>query len=217
MLVPVFFMFYKHQRSLARFDRNLASFQQNRDEQALRIAQLAREAPEDLTRAERAAVEGKIAWRKSVAMWQTSKKHGAGSVNSHGWPKPDCGEMPSPSRQNGSPSSTVHERYLEMAVSTQRDVPPRGELRRNADAATATQSRYFHIGFGNSDQAGKRQDEQAVEIPLRDLASKHGLATSVGAVEINIDLSTKVNPATSIRPVNIPCRPTLVTEGNSQS
>ena len=120
MLVPVFFMFYKHQRSLARFDRNLASFQQNRDEQALRIAQLAREAPEDLTRAERAAVEGKIAWRKSVAMWQTSKKHGAGSVNSHGWPKPDCGEMPSPSRQNGSPSSTVHERYLEMAVSTQR-------------------------------------------------------------------------------------------------
>lgn len=217
MLVPVFFMFYKHQRSLARFNRNLAFIQAKRDEQALRIAQLAREAPEKLTRAERAAVEGKMAWRKSVARWQATKKHGEGSVYSNGWSTPDSGEMPSPNRQNGSPSSIVHGRYLEMAVSIQRDLPPSGELRRDVDAAAATESRFFHIGLGNSEQASKQQDEQATGIPLQDLASKDGLGTSAGAVAMSIDLGAKVNPATSIRPVKIPQRPTIVTDGKSQS
>lgn len=73
MLVPSFILYYNSRRSAADLETALSVAQQKRREDALRIMRLAETAPEQLTRAEKAVVEGKIAWRESVSNWRTSR------------------------------------------------------------------------------------------------------------------------------------------------
>jgi hypothetical protein len=73
MVVPSFILYYNSRRSAADLETALSVAQQKRREDALRMMRLAETAPEQLTRAEKAVVEGKIAWRESVSNWRTSR------------------------------------------------------------------------------------------------------------------------------------------------
>ncbi|KAI5454741.1 hypothetical protein NCC49_003627 [Naganishia albida] len=82
MLVPSFIMWYKSHRRAAALETALSVAQQTRREDALRVMRLAETAPEKLTRAQRAAIEGKIAWRESVSSWRSGSKTPSKSVAS---------------------------------------------------------------------------------------------------------------------------------------
>lgn len=197
MLVPVFAMYYKHRCNNSRFNSNLATIQARRRDEAIRVLQLAQESPERLTRAERAAINGKIAWRKSVASWQVAKRDG--SIDSSSWSAPGSGEIPSPKRETASMNSLDSRRNLELAIPTTPPLPPFRDDERAVDATTFTQCR------------------KTETIPLQNLASSHGLAAAAGVKDMGTVLRGNENPATHLPSAAEPRRPSIVTSGTCQS
>jgi hypothetical protein len=211
MLVPVFAMYYRSRRIISAYNRNLATIQAQRRAEAHRIMQLAEESPEKLTRAERAAVEGKIAWRESVASWQAVRKEREGSVGSGSWSASGSGEVPSPSRGSTSTSSQDLRRDLEMGSPMSWPMPPpgRGEEAVIPAAATLTpMPRTVPAGLSDLglEQAELQCNSRVELIALHDLASKHRLDPAV-LKDIELLLTGNGHPQ----------RPTTSIDGNVQT
>lgn len=114
MLVPTFILYYKSRQSASNLETAISVAQQKRREDALRIMQLAENAPEKLTRAEKAVVEGKIAWRESVSSWRGSRTQ-SGSVQS-GWSEGSGIKLGHLSKASTSSSGLRVTPDLEMAM-----------------------------------------------------------------------------------------------------
>ncbi|GHJ85833.1 hypothetical protein NliqN6_2235 [Naganishia liquefaciens] len=197
---------------MSQYNRNLATIQSKRQEDALRIAQLAREEPEKLTRAERAAVEGKMAWRDSVARWEAAKNQGRDSVDSINSSARGPRDVSGLKWNNGSGSSLHHAGDMEMTVSLHRRIPAPME-NTSIDVTAAIRKPIFQVDLesSRSTQASRAQYRPAEEIPLHDLDSTSGLTTSQGAMDIHIDLGADGNPADNLQ------KQTIIIDDTAQS
>lgn len=210
MLVPVFAMYYKSRRIISAYNRNLATIQAQRRAEADRIMKLAQEAPEKLTRAERAAVEGKMAWKQSVASLQTVGRR-EGSVGSSGWSASGSGDVPSPSRGSTPGSSRDFRRDLEMGSPVSWPMTPSGsEPRAMMPAATTPQptpETVQKVARDSQLEQPKTQGNSRVElVALHDLARKHRLDPAA-VKDIELLLNGNGHPQ----------RPTTSTDGNMQT
>lgn len=98
LLIFPLWMWLKSRKERELLAQAISMADERRKHEAERIMRLAEAAPEKLTRAERAAVEGKAAWRESVSTWRESVTTAERSVDSM------VGARPS-SQQRGSMSS----------------------------------------------------------------------------------------------------------------
>ncbi|KAJ9125096.1 hypothetical protein QFC22_000049 [Naganishia vaughanmartiniae] len=82
LLIFPLWMWFKSRKERERLAQAISMADQRRKQEADRIMRLADLAPEKLTRAERAAVEGKAAWRESVSTWRESVTTAERSIDS---------------------------------------------------------------------------------------------------------------------------------------
>ncbi|KAJ9108720.1 hypothetical protein QFC21_000040 [Naganishia friedmannii] len=104
-------MWLKSRKERERLALAISMAEQRRKQEADRIMRLAEAAPEKLTRAERAAVEGKAAWRESVSTWRQSVTTAERDVDSMVGARPngrESGSMASNGARISRESSKVY-------------------------------------------------------------------------------------------------------------